>query len=873
MHFMLSNQEVQMLDTVLDLSQLEEQLGSCLTDENCKRIKLHISFLKRLLLRYSVLRSHCQSLIQDVNSLFRDDYWLKLEIQAQHIEPEDDVLFRRCLFHFATALTKVNSRPSTVFVFDTNIDLLHWYRKSFRLGKELNDAISAWNKRSTLARTTTRSDAQKAQKCLQLLCEAAPSIAEQLCEHGLLWFNSTIHFRQIFNEYPIKDKHCVLQSALFSVLEAYQPNHFQVISITINDKSVDVSDLNDIEPLLVEQLQALANSDKFRGKLEHDVTSMTIRFFGIINSIKKISVKFAEKLQVHGLDSFEHDGFELLKEAKKILRRDEFSELIGILDLHLGYKILRQDYIEHLLPFYFEKEKKYRLIDYGDVASKCPEIMAEIEQIHKSETELLPEKNYDMETLHTRFSKLKRVILKYIAPTFKDELSKHGVSCLGMKNNRIQKAVFQQLQSDVKAKVISVRSGTSYTEAIRWLMSITGQQVVEAFKISLKRHQRHARRAKMEDLYSDDELRELIFYIEKGIKETDNVKQLLALYFARIQVKSCWNTSPMTDIELSDIADVALPTAKKSITLLIQKPRKGYDIDTYSLDGRTVNSVMRDIVYVKDTLTHGYRHLGDQHTQNYLFIFKEKTNVSRLLAGNIIAHIKSILNRLGCTVNYDSMRIRKNGANHLYREVAKQMRAYESAKLHTFDTFIKHYQRVSEEKTQQTLHTAVDVMQRYFTGREIDPEIKVLMVDDGSTQKTPIGECASQGNDAEASQYSKEHRHLSGSKDNGWCSDFLACVWCKHFRTVADPEHVWQLLSYRDYVLVDMAASISDIENNEFQQDAITALHQRVDDILDQVATKKPIAVTKGKELMAKNGMHPFWAFAVTSVKSAGDIL
>lgn len=230
---MLSNQEVQMLDTVLDLSQLEEQLGRCLTDENCKRIKLHISFLKRLLLRYSVLRNHCQSLIQDVNSLFHDDYWLKLGIQAQHIESADDVLFRRCLFHFATALTKINSRPSTVFVFDTNIDLLHWYRKSFRLGKELNDAISAWDKRSTLARSTTLSNAQMAQKCLQLLCEAAPSIAEQLCEHGLLWFNSTMHFRQIFNEYPIKDKHCVLQSALFSVLEAYQPDHFQVISITI----------------------------------------------------------------------------------------------------------------------------------------------------------------------------------------------------------------------------------------------------------------------------------------------------------------------------------------------------------------------------------------------------------------------------------------------------------------------------------------------------------------------------------------------------------------------------------------------------------------------------------------------------------------
>ena len=76
-----------MLDTVLDLSQLEEQLSSYLTDENSKRIKLHISFLKRVLLRHSVLRNHCQSLIQDVHSLFREDYWLKLEILAQSIPP------------------------------------------------------------------------------------------------------------------------------------------------------------------------------------------------------------------------------------------------------------------------------------------------------------------------------------------------------------------------------------------------------------------------------------------------------------------------------------------------------------------------------------------------------------------------------------------------------------------------------------------------------------------------------------------------------------------------------------------------------------------------------------------------------------------
>lgn len=871
---MLSNREVQMLDTVLDLSQLEEQLGRCLTDENCKkRIKQHISFLKRLLLRHSLLRNHCQSLIQDVHSLFRDDYWLKLEIQAQHIEPEDDVLFRRCLFHFASAITKVNSRPSSVFVFDTNIDLLHWYRKSFRLGKELNDAISAWGQQSMLARSTTLSYAQMAQKCLQLLCEATPSIAEQLCEHGLLWFNSPTHFRQIFNEYPIKDKRRSLQLALFSVLSAYHPDNFKVVRIIINDKSIDVTDLNDIEPVLVEQLQALANSDKFMGKLEHDVVSMTRRFMAIVSSIRIVAEKNKCALVDEGLDRFKKDEFALLKEAKALLRRDQFTELLILLELHFGHEIHRHDYVDHLLPFYFEKEKMFRHINYFELVKQCPEIENELLEIHHSETELLPEKNYGMVTLHGRFITLNRILVKFVLPDYTEQLKKHGFKCFSLNKNKIQKSVFQRIQSGVKGQTISLETGASYFETIRWVMAITGQTVVEAYKLSFKRHQRHARRMKIEDLYSDDELKELIFYIEKGIKETDNVKQLIALYFARIQVKSCWNTSPMADIELSDITDVALPTAKKSITVLIQKPRKGYDTDTYSLDGRTVNSVMRDIVHVRDTLTNSYRYLADTHTRQYLFISKEKTNVSRVLAGNIIAYIKTILKRLGCTVDYDSMRIRKNGANHLYREVAKQMRAYESAKLHTFDTFIKHYQRVSEEKTQQTLHTAVDVMQRYFTGREIDPKIKVLMVDDGSTQKTPTGECASQGNDAEASQYGKEHRHLSGGKENGWCSDFLACVWCKHFRTVADPEHVWQLLSYRDYVLTDMAASISDIENNEFQQEAITALHQRVDDILEQVAIKNPKAVTKGKELMAEKGMHPFWAFAVTSVKTVGDIL
>ena len=267
------------------------------------------------------------------------------------------------------------------------------------------------------------------------------------------------------------------------------------------------------------------------------------------------------------------------------------------------------------------------MVSCAEIAKQCPEIMGEIVSIHQTETNYLPEKNYGMGTLHSRFNKINWLLLRHIFPTYKNELVQFGFSCLSMNDNQIQKAIFEQLQSSVKNKTISLRTGTAYIETIRWLMEITGQPVVEAFKISFKRYQRHARRLKIEDLYSDGELKELVFYIEKGIRELDSKQQLLALYFARIQIKSCWNTSPMSDIELPDIAEVALPTSRKSMTILIQKPRKGYDIDTYSLDGRTINSVMRDILFVRDTLTDVYRDLGNDDVKKYLFIFKDKTNI------------------------------------------------------------------------------------------------------------------------------------------------------------------------------------------------------------------------------------------------------
>jgi hypothetical protein len=866
------------LDCVIPIDVLRQSLQDSITDDNQKILNLHLRLFNQLLKSSPELLLFAKPLLtHGVETLLQGDYWLQLEIKSQVLTHEDDVVFRRCLMHFVMAVKPDVIRPSIVRINLTCLDCLAWYRQSEVLGKDTAEALIAWDTTEYLEPSTKLSNAQNAMKGLRNICKASPEWALSLNKTGLKAFQNVVEYRQIFETHEVGDKYKIMESALLALLSVFLPEVFYSHIIEINDKTINVTDLHHVSPVCVGQLATLAKMPKYTGDKEHNLKSVTQRFIACALSLKLVFSKQNDKgtRYATGLDAFKNNDYSLLFFAKEILRDFQFNELLLFLGDHYHQPIHKHDYQPHLFPFYFVKINKFRTIDFSQLASLSNHLFEEVRILHLTELSLLPEKNYSMETLHTRFSKLNRLLVTYLFPAFDKEVEQLGLACLSTDNNRIQKLIFQQIQSAVQAKQMSLRTGTSYFEMIRWAMETTGQQVVEAFGLSFKRYQRHAKRTRIEDLYTENELRELVFYVEKGIKSDQSGKRKLALYFAKIQLKTCWNTAPLADIELSDITEIALPTAKKSISVLVQKPRKGYDIDYYNLDGRTVNSVMRDIQAVKDDITLSIREVNSSLANQYLFIYRENTEVYRVDPINIISHINSILKGLGCRVTYNSMRIRKNGANHIYRKVAKDMRAYESHMRHDFDTFIKHYQRIDEIETQQTLHEAVDVMQRYFTGREISPEIKILMIDDSSLQKTPTGECASAGNDDEAVQYQKEHRVLQKKNDNKsvWCSDYLACIWCKHFRTVADPEHVWQLLSYRDYVLADMSASVSDIENNEFQTEAIQALHDRVGAILAQVTLKNKAAVIKGQQLLKENGMHPFWAFAITSTNHVGDIL
>ena len=100
------------------------------------------------------------------------------------------------------------------------------------------------------------------------------------------------------------------------------------------------------------------------------------------------------------------------------MRKDEFNELLLLLQQYFWHEVHRHDYIEYLLPFYFEKEKMFRHINYSGLVKLCSEVKNELLEIHHSETELLPEKNYGMITLHGRFTTLNQILVKFLLPNF-----------------------------------------------------------------------------------------------------------------------------------------------------------------------------------------------------------------------------------------------------------------------------------------------------------------------------------------------------------------------------------------------------------------------------------------------------------------------
>ncbi|WP_283787027.1 hypothetical protein QNI23_010620 [Bermanella sp. WJH001] len=798
-----------------------------------------------------------------VEALSDQRYWLRIEIGAfKNLERKKAIAFSRSLDFLYKLIYPENyaGKLTSILVHCTSVSLLEIYLTSEQLGDSVKDAIAKFSGSEVLSEATKIAVVQQVVGIVKALASDEKLNLATMLE-------SALDDESLAQSGIKKHRVVSVRSQLRSFIEIVYPDIFFRQKLKVGGRSLDVTELHLISRIALMQIKKLVGNTYYSGEYGHSLGGIKGRLSCAIRTILKFvkKDKYFKKLFMElGLDALAANDYRPLKDIFQYYKQYEATSVANLYEHYSGVEVNQRILFQDILCFENEGSGKVKTIDISYISEICSRLREDIVFLHEEETELIDQKNYGAETLHTRFSKLVKVFSNYCN---RNAIKGLGLSLLSANDGSIQLDILSSIQTDVLTKSVSRRTAEGYISAIRWLCGITGQKFINAYRVTSNRHALHASRMKTSDTYTLDEVRELAFHIEKGILKNDwPLQDKLAMYFARIQIKTCWNTSSIAKIECSDIQQVDMPTSNRPITMLVQKPRKNYQTDHFNFDFKSSRSAIHDLLTVRDTLTNSTRNkYSGYDNSRLLFIYEELDHLKTIDYNVIVARIATILMGLGCSIKYNSVKLRKTGSNEVYRQLSKDFRRYKAAFKHTYPTFIKNYQRVNEASSKATLSDATKIMEQYFSGKELSTEIKIVTEYEYGTQLTPVGGCNAERGSKEAQVYAKENRILS-SNEIDRCGDFMACIWCKHYRVVADADHVWQLLSFKDYVLGDMQGTIAHFSDVSLQKQAHRALSERVDEIISRLKITNSNQVNLGLALFENNGLHPIWDFAISDI-------
>jgi hypothetical protein len=460
-------------------------------------------------------------------------------------------------------------------------------------------------------------------------------------------------------------------------------------------------------------------------------------------------------------------------------------------------------------------------------------------------------------------------------------LAEHGVDALKMNDCQIIKRVRYTLKRKFKDNILKLGTVTQFQSHFKQFCSHFDLPDVMSHAVRGEKRKSHELKSKVSDYYTLEDVATLAYAIEMGLQNTQRTShEDLLLRIGRILLKTGWNLTPTLMLEIDDIMKLDAPLAGKVMHFVrLYKKRGNYQTQFYQFDmdadaiknegvvfGSQVTNALADLEYIRDKISHELRaQLPSESKLKYrLSLYRDGDGCVRGLAYTRFTNkLAELLSRYDCNVRFNTQRIRKGGLNYIYKKYSKNFKEYQKAGQHSLEVFLDVYLRDDGLKSDETLASATTIMSDYFSGRPITDDIIIVTEIPADTKQTPSGRCASKGNDAEADAYSKKQQRLNRDSEttSSQCGDFNACLFCRHFRLVADAEHVWRLLSYHRYVVGEMERGVSDYDNTTDQANYIEILNKRVNELLAELNELNSDAVNNGRQLMNSKGCHQDWSF------------
>ncbi|MBO1256649.1 hypothetical protein J3L16_13230 [Alteromonas sp. 5E99-2] len=761
-----------------------------------------------------------------------------------------------------------------------------WCSSFYKLARKLLDLPNGHTKyKSAIGATLSAFKESRNDQDMIAHIDAKGSLEEVLDKDAL--FNLLIFYTPDKNKSRLHKARKVHNPELHGNEAKQAPRNSHVLKAGSTEKGAHW--LHKLSPKWFSQAQSYV-LDVYENKGQKEAISTITRLTKISSAIFDIKDQLPNLDHLHssGISAFFENDYALIKSiyAVEDNRLDQArGELFLMHSAINGINVSVTDIMEYAIPFECDSgDDEYRYIILDGIAKRFPQLAKKLAEYAKYELRRIDGFKKSIDTTFGVVGSLQSIFNNHLNELDKNDLellAKHGIDAFEKNNCRIIKRIRYALKQKFESDELKLGSAKQVQRALKIFCEHYNLTEVNAYEISAGKRKKNEDKRLASDYYTIEDVVSITYAIELGLstKSLSSHDELL-LRLARVFIKTGWNLSPVLRLEVDDILQLSAPITGKAMHFVrLFKKRAKYDTQFYEFDmdadnideeglifGKEVTNALSDLEYIRDKLSSYLRAQlkPDSKLKYRLALYKDEDGKTFGFAKeSFSSKVNDVLKMFQCDVSFNTQRIRKGGLNYVYKKFAKDFKKYKKAGQHSLKVFLDVYLRDDGIGSEEKIASASTTMSDYFSGRPLTDDIIIVTEIPASTKQTPSGRCASQGNDEEAEAFRKAQQRLN--KDSGTetsqCGDFNACLFCRHFRLVADAEHVWRLLSYQYYVVGEMERGVSDYEGTTDQAEYIEIINNRVDEILDELSEYSQEAVSLGRDLLEEKGCHEDWAF------------
>ena len=592
--------------------------------------------------------------------------------------------------------------------------------------------------------------------------------------------------------------------------------------IDILGQSIDITEYYKLNPIFLAQFNKIKENIKNKTELKR-FTTFTYTFKNYLKNHPTDEKYFIE----YGFLSLVENNYEILLKIRDTESTKIFNYFVFVVDIltETKFSYIKNDH----KCLYIENDygRSYKLL-LDNLYKRSPKFASEFYELFKNYNSKIKYHNQNEVSIRSRISGLRKIFTDFDNVV---ALDKHGIKILSMDNLKHFKSIKEKIYEDRIQKRIKLATQNNYYNSLKWFCEITNQKYIKDFDEQQGANKEILRRYSSTRSYSEQELMELLDHLIKAIKLfKDDYSRLLVAYFALIQIITGMNLSTLCSLK-NNSEYIRVDDKNPNIYYLnFLKRRASNKTEKHTFFKKTEDKTIYLFLYIRDVLRDKVIELAKNKdfTTDYFFVFLSKKGELQVATfDNIGSKINELLTSSGCSITYDSKRMRKTVSNRIYKIVLKKFSVYRELLHHDFDVFVRHYEEINTFKTNDNLSQGTKSLEIYLKKDNIhleEPEIKEIdLINDNIIQFTPLGNCSD-----------------SPPENINYCSDYLACLFCKNFSVVNNEDQIHKLLDFKN-ICISQMLEISFKYNTETSTAiAIREFENRVDYVLRLLNKSNP---------------------------------